>query len=147
MGIRNREGNNPKRRVAFDDCLSKEQAEILFKKLSYVGASFHKLHPGNYNFVPPTNPRPSKSVCDDKRSVLLEEAGDLMRVGIARGMMSQFGENGLPKYIWAVDDAGEVYEAKTKPSHETQFHGYRLGDDERDMRELIRKLWGKRCPN
>ncbi|GEO80577.1 hypothetical protein ROR02_07080 [Pararhodospirillum oryzae] len=60
------------------------------------------------------------------------------------GMVSRFDAGGVPKYIWAVDEAGDVYEAKTSPERERSYHGYRLGDDERDMRELILNEWKRR---
>jgi hypothetical protein len=146
MAIGKREGNNPKRRIAFDEPINTELRDVLYKKLTYIGSANHKLRPGNYGFVPASNPRPSKSPCDALRGVLMEEAAELMRAGIARGMMSEFAETGVPKYIWAMDEQGEVYEAKTNPSHETAYHGYRLGDDEIDMRSIVLALWGKRCP-
>ena len=36
-------------------------------------------------------------------------------------------------YIWAVDDMGEVYEAKLDGTQ--GYHGYRLSADERTMRK------------
>jgi hypothetical protein len=75
---------------------------------------------------------------------LKKEAARLLRQGIAKGMMSSFGQDGLPKYVWAVDEKGEVYEAKHKVGQETVYHGYRLGEDERDMRALVLKEWKQR---
>ncbi|MEQ9814114.1 MAG: hypothetical protein RLO50_15150 [Azospirillaceae bacterium] len=51
----------------------------------------------------------------------------------------------MPKYIWVVDKSGEVYEAKTKSDHETDYHGYRLGADDR-QRAYILEEWKLRCP-
>jgi len=59
--------------------------------------------------------------------------------------VSPFAPGGVPKYVWAVDAEGEVYEAKTAPNSETAYHGYRLGDDDADMRQLVRKEWRRRC--
>jgi hypothetical protein len=145
MTIRKRQGNRPDRRIAaagFADCATKEE---LLERLRYVGSSNHKLHPGNYGFAPPQNPRPSKSACDEIRAILLEEAAELFRSGIRLGMFSEFTAGGVPKYVWAVDDAGEAYEAKTRPERETDYHGYRLGEDDRPMREYLRKEWKLRC--
>ncbi len=48
-------------------------------------------------------------------------------------MISSFEQDSTPKYVWAVDERhNEVYEAKTKPP-DIVYHGYRLGEDERDM--------------
>jgi len=60
--------------------------------------------------------------------------------------VSAFSEGGVPKYVWAVDQDGEVYEAKTKPEREMSYHGYRLGDDEIDMRKYVLGEWKRRCP-
>lgn len=145
MSIRKREGNRPDRRILADAAVDKATRESLAKTLVYVGSANHKLHPGNYGFQPPQNPRPSKSPCDAKRSVLLEEATALFRRGIELGMMSTLIESGVPKYVWSVDEFGEVYEAKTRPERETEYHGYRIGEDERDMRAYVLKEWKNRC--
>ncbi len=114
-------------------------------RLRYQGKSLHKLHPGDYGFVPPVNPRASKSPCDDVRPLLRAEAGRLFRKGLRSEMFSSFEKGGTPQYVWAVDAKGEVYEAKTKPP-DTSYCGYRLGDDEREMRRYILAEWRKRCP-
>ena len=146
MTTRKREGNRPDRRIAPPEATSTEVRESLKARLRYVGSGNHKLQPGNYGFVPTHNPRPSKSPCDELRSVLIAEATVLFQEGIKRGMVSPFENDGVPKYVWSVDEAGEVYEAKTKPGQEEQCHGYRLGDDERTMRRYVLDEWKKRCP-
>ena len=90
------------------------------------------------------DPRPSKSVCDEFGPVLRDQAIELFRRGVAASMISPFEPGSTPKYVWVVDDAGEVYEAKTKPP-DIVYHGYRLGDDERDMRRYILAEWRRRC--
>lgn len=127
------------------DFLNEEAKTELLARLVYGGASFHKLGAGDYALVPPQSPRPSKSVCDDLRPVLKDEAERLFRQGIKHSMISKFAPGSVPKYVWAVDEHGEVYEAKTKPDRETAYHGYRLSDDDRDMRESVLKEWKRRC--
>ena len=58
-------------------------------------------------------------------------------------MVSSFSVKGLPKYIWAVDDMGEVYEAKLDGTQ--GYHGYRLSADERTMQKIVVKEWKSRC--
>jgi hypothetical protein len=82
-------------------------------------------------------------VCDDLRPLLRQEASELFRVGIMHGMVSALLEGDLPKYVWAVDAADEVYEAKIGSG--TEYHGYRLDDDEKAMREYVRLEWKRRC--
>jgi hypothetical protein len=87
----------------------------------------------------------SKSACDALRPVLRTEAEGLFIAGICLGMVSAFDPASTPKYVWAVDADGEVYEAKTKPP-DIAYHGYRLGDDEIEMRRYILAEWRRRCP-
>lgn len=140
-----RQSNRPDRRVAPADSYAADELAELAAKVRYVGNGNHKLRPGDYGFVPPYNPRPSKSPCDEVRRILREEASELFRRGIAQGMVSKFTSDGVPKYVWAVDENEEVYEAKTKPEREVDYHGYRIGDDEKDMRRYILEEWRKRC--
>lgn len=145
MGIRKREGNRPDRRIADETTVTAADLTALCQRIRYVGSGNHKLRPGDYGFLPSHNPRPSKSPCDAIRAVLFAEATDLMRQGVLLGMVSRFKDGGVPKYIWAVDADGDVYEAKTRPELEAIYHGYRLGDDEREMRTYILKEWKRRC--
>lgn len=133
------------RRVAPEGSIPGADLAALAQRLRYVGAAFHKLHPGDYGFVPPVNPRPSKSPCDELRPVLRAEAATMFRRGVAVGMVSWFERGRTPKYVWAVDASDEVYEAKTKPP-DTVYHGYRIGEDESEMRRYILSEWRKRCP-
>lgn len=58
-------------------------------------------------------------------------------------MVSEHLIGNLPKYVWAVDDAGEPYEAKLGEDGLT-YHGYRLEENERGMREIVQKEWKAR---
>lgn len=135
-----RNAHNPKRRIA---PLGSYDIDRLFSVARYVGSAHHKTRPADYGFNPPTAPRPHKSVGDDLRIVKRREASELLRSGIAWGMVSRYSVNGLPKYIWAVDDTGEVYEAKLDGNQE--YHGYRLRADDGAMRRLVMKEWRLRC--
>ena len=135
-------GNNPKRRIANRDHYTAEDLEG-FATAQYSGAGHHKTKPADYGFDPPVAPRPSKSVCDDKRVVNLDEAVRLFRSGVGRGMVSTHRVGGLPKYAWAMDEHGEVYEAKLGGDMRS-YHGYRLAEDERAMREWVVEEWNKR---
>jgi len=128
----------PKRRVVSPDALTRAMLDSLALRVRYAlgprdNNGHHKLRPADYGFVPPANPRATKSVCDKLRPILAAEATALFRAGIAAGMTSLFEDGSTPKYIWAVDADGEVYEAKTHPP-DVVYHGYRLGEDETEMR-------------
>lgn len=139
-----RQGNRPDRRVAPADSISRKEIDRVVARARYTGSALHKLHPGDYGFVPSQNPRPSKSPCDELRPILREEATQLFRRGMEFGMMSRIDEAELPKYVWAVDSNSEVYEAKI--GSQDEYHGYRLGEDEREMRRYILDEWKQRCP-
>lgn len=145
MSRRRRQGNRPDRRVAPQGSIAAEELQALAVRVRYEGSNLHKLHPGDYGLVPPVNPRPSKSPCDELRTLLRAEAETLFRSGLAAAMVSPFESGRTPKYVWAVDAAGEVYEAKTKPS-DTVYHGYRIGDDEPEFRRYIQGEWRARWP-
>ncbi len=132
--------------IAEPEALTGHQRLSLLAQVSYEGFGNHKLRPGDYGFVPSHNPRPSKSPCDDLRPVLKAQARALFEEGIRLGMTSPFSWGSVPKYVWAVDEHGECYEAKTKPGQETVYHGYRLREDEREMRRTVLKEWRRRCP-
>lgn len=137
-----RQSNNPKRRVAPQGFLDVEARERLIAGSKYVGSALHKRTPGDYGFRPPVNPRPSKSLCDDLRTIQFEEAKGLLEQGIRRGMISQTFQDDLPKYVWAVDGDGEAYEAKIGNGG---YHGYRLSEEqEGGMREIVLREWRAR---
>lgn len=139
-----REGNNPKRRIAELDTLTPEERQKLSADLIYVGSGHHKRFPANYGFSPPVSPRPSKSICDGIRIILQDEAEQLLRSGVSKGMFSELSEHDFPKYVWSVDNNGEAYEAKTNPNNPGKYYGYRL-EEEDAMRERVQKIWKRRC--
>jgi hypothetical protein len=139
--IRPRRGSNPKRRFAAPDRLDPAGRNELASRLIYLGSPHHKKFPGDYGFNPPVSPRPQKSICDGKRVIMKAEAERLFRDGILYGMFSDFPESTRPKYVWAVDADGEVYEAKIDRGG---YHGYRLEEDD-DFRDRVLKEWQRRC--
>lgn len=136
--------SSPKRRIVSQASVCVENIRLCEKMAKYVGSAYHKRTPGDYRFVPPASPRPNKSLCDGSRSLNLAEAEALFREGLRRGMYSEKGSNCLPKYVWAVDADGHVFEAKCSHGG-TEYHGYELGDDDA-MRRVVRKEWRSRCP-
>ena len=136
------QGNNPKRRIAKRGYYTARELEG-FATAQYRGIGHHKTKPADYGFDPPVAPRPSKSVCDDKRPVTKEQAVRLFQAGVHRGMVSTHVIDGLPKYAWALDEHGDVYEAKLGGDMRS-YHGYRLPEDERAMREWVVEEWKKR---
>ena len=145
MPKRERQGNNPKRRIAAAGSLAEGDLESLIQAVRYTGSAQHKKKHADYDLDPPVSPRRSKSLCDGKRSIRLMEATRLFRQGLKRGMVSAFSEGDHPKYVWAVDEEGEAYEAKVGADG-LSYHGYRLGNNDKSMRRRVIAEWNKRCP-
>jgi hypothetical protein len=139
-----RPGNNPKRRIASSDHLTKPQRVELARGVKYVASGHHKRNPADYG-LERTNPRPTKSLCDVLRIIPLAEASAMVSKGILHGMFSDFFVGKHPKFIWYVSDDGEVYEAKTDALTPGAYHGYRL-EEEDNMRGYIKQIWKERCP-
>ena len=141
MPSRKRQGNDTTRRIA----RTGETAPEVLARLSnarYVGSGLHKRNPADYGF--PVSPRLQKSLCDDIRVIRKGEAEELFQAGITRGMVSSYLINGLPKYVWAVDRQGEVYESKLSRGAR-DYHGYRLSDErDYDMKILVAREWESR---
>lgn len=114
---------NPKRRTAKAGHFTEEQLKNFAGTGRYCGSARHKRQPADYGFCPPSSPRPSKLLCDDKRVIKLEEATRFFTDGIARGMVSMVKQDDLPKYVWAQDEQGDVYEAKLGNDGRS-YHGY-----------------------
>lgn len=142
MPRRKNQPNNPVDRVAPPDTHGQEIWEALHDA-RYVGSSHHKSHAGGgYDLFPPVNPLPTKSLCDDLRTVALPEATRLFRNGIGLQMVSERLERGLPARIWSVDHSGEPYVAMLG-SDGPNYHGYRLYRDRR-QRAYILATWRDR---
>jgi hypothetical protein len=140
----NRPGNNPKRRIAPENRLTEGERAELASKVKYVASGHHKRYPANYG-LDRVSPRPTKSLCDIRRIIPLEEAKDMIQKGILCGIFSDFFLDGHPKFIWCVGDDGEVYEAKTDLMTLGTYHGYRL-EEEDNLREHVKQTWKDRCP-
>lgn len=133
-------GNNPKRRIAPQHSISQQELHRIADEVRYLGSAHHKRVPADYGFHGPPSPRPHKSLCDSKRVIRRDEAKRLLIDGLRLGMVSTYRMNGYPKYVWSVDQDGEPYEAKL--GHEGRsYHGYRLGFDDRAMREEVIREW------
>ena len=135
-----RQGNDPKRRIARGNEIDPDVLDRLAREARYVGSAHHKRRPVDYGFHPPANPRRNKSLCG---VVGKAEAEALFHEGVARGMISGFLKDGLPKYVWALDGEGRAYEAVLGRGGE--YHGYRLGRDDPHRRHASEE-WHKRRP-
>jgi hypothetical protein len=124
-----RPGNNPKRRIAPLDRLNPDQQCALASAVRYVGSGHRKRNPADYGLAR-VNPRPTKSLCDLARTILLDEARRLIASGIRYGLFSEPQDDGFPKFVWCVSERGEVFEAKTDTHGTGEYHGYPLEDED-----------------
>lgn len=90
-----RPGNNPKRRIAPADYATDQVKQRLEESARYVGSGHHKRNPADYG-LPRTSPRPTKSLCDLERVILLDEAKLLVTSGIRRGCSVKFVRTDFP---------------------------------------------------
>jgi len=134
-----RKSQNPKRRLARSETLNETSLDELAQCVRYVASGHHKRFPANYG-LEWTSPRPAKSLCDDIRTIQLEEARSLLEEGVKKGTISDPVFDSLPKYVWAVDQNGQVYEAKTDIRNPGAYHGYRLEEAD-PFRHCIIARW------
>ena len=133
-----------KRRPAKPGYYTPAELDAFADAADYDGRAYHKSTPADYGFDPPTSPRPTKSLCDDRRVIHLAEAKRLLARAFKLGMVCAASTaDSLPKYAWAVDHDDEVYEAKLGGDGQ-HYHGYRLSRDDK-TRKWILDEWKKRA--
>ena len=112
--------------------------------VAYVGSPLHKRNPGNFGLTPPSQPAAGKTLCDAIALFERASAVSLLQAGACRGLVSPTHTNfSLPKYIWSVDEAGNVLEAQG--DHQGHYHGYPLLSDD-PFREVVLRHWADSAP-
>ena len=110
---------NSKRRFAVSS--PREALRRLEKDVHYGGTPDHKRNPGDFGLSPPTRPR------RDKSGILRRAAAlRLLRLGIRRGMVSEWDGTGYPKNIWSMTDDGIPLDAQLENPANGTYHGYPL---------------------
>ena len=136
-----KDGNNKQARIASKGTWGEGRLNDLENSVIYRCLKKHKGRTAKGD-VPPHK---ATSKCDEKRRIQQSEAEKMLKEGIKASMMSDPAEpEGWPKYIWAVDGDGEVYEAKESRNHPGEYHGYRLNEDFRRRDDML-KEWIERC--
>lgn len=139
---------NPKRRIraAPETDEDRDTLERLAQAASYGGNPEHKRNPGDFNLLPPSNPRPGKTLCDGVKVFSRAEARELLREGLRRGIVSeQDGGNGWPQNIWAVTRDGLPLEAQLEQRESGTYHGYPLQDEDPLYSEVVSR-WNAARP-
>jgi len=133
---------NSKRRLIDPPC-SQAELDQLAARVVYIGSPYHKRNPGDFALMPPSQPRPDKTLCDGAGIFRKDEAQKLLAAGARKGTVSPFEGDGFPKHIWAVTEAGIVLEAKYNNEGPGNYHGYPLPGDDR-FREAVLARWNGR---
>ncbi len=141
--MKRRAGYNPKRRLAPAERLDAATRAALAQRCNYGGNPEHKRNPADYGLTPPANPRPGKTLCDGARAIAKDEARALLASGLERGMTSERVINGWPSNVWAVDEAGHVFEAQLENQVTGSYHGYPMPADD-DFRAEVVAEWRMR---
>ena len=116
---------NTKRQLADLRYWPQDRLQQLGQRLLYGGNPEHKRNPGEFGLTPPSGARIGKMLCDEVGIFHRQEALELLRSGVAAGLISERCVSGWPQNIWAVR-AGRVLEAQLEQSETGSYHGYPL---------------------
>lgn len=132
---------NPKRKV-----LTPAQAQAradefgkLADRVGYGGNPEHKKNPGDFNLIPPSDPRQGKSLCDVAKIFKREEAVKLLQKGLRNGLVSDRMAGNWPKNVWSVTHDGFALEAQLENPELGTYHGYPMPDTDPLAAEILRR--------
>lgn len=74
--------------------------------------------------TPPAAPRPDKTLCDRVEVFREQEAVNLLREGIRKGLISERRDGEFPRNVWAVTEDGSPVEAQLQNREQGIYHGY-----------------------
>lgn len=124
--------------------LSPSEAEVrvaelqaLASRARYGGNPEHKKNPGDFGLVPPSDPRQGKSLCDVAKIFKRNEAEELLRTGLSKGLVSDRMAGEWPKNVWSVTDDGFAMEAQLENPNLGTYHGYPMPETDPLSREVI----------
>ena len=112
-------------------------------RVVYCGNPVHKRNPGDFGLSPPAGPRPGKSLCDTAALFEKAVAGELLKEGVRRGLVSLQSNNGWPQNIWAITDDGVALEAQLENRETGAYHGYPMPPTD-PFAELVMMEWEAR---
>jgi len=125
MGKKASQARRATKRHMRSTLLTEEERDFLRKNAGYEGVAYHKRVPGDFGLVPPSAPRPDKTLCDEAGVLRRAFADDLLDRAIEGGLVSEgIGSPGFPKQFWVVAQDGQVFEAMYGGSKPGLYHGY-----------------------
>jgi len=123
--------------------LTEAEKAVLRARAAYEGSPHHKRNPGDFGLVPPSAPRPDKTLCDEARVHGRADADRLFRRAIEHGLVSEAtAGDGLPKQLWVVDDHGQVFEAMYGGSVAGRYHGYPIRKTD-PLHDHVTSAWSR----
>lgn len=129
---------NSKRKVK--NLSADELQSYLNLDIRYGGNPEHKKNPGDFGLMPPSSPRPGKSLCDTVGIFSRKAALDHLRSGLRKGLISERSNGQWPQNIWSVTDQGKPLEAQLENPETGAYHGYPMPESDPLAAEIIR-LW------
>ena len=137
MSGRSRSRFNAKRRIA---SVPAGALDHLVPHVQYRGNPEHKRNPGDFGLQPPAAPRRGKTLCDNAGVDRRETAETLLLAGLRRGLVSERRNGEFPQNLWAVDDAGQAFEAQLENREQGAYHGYPTPSKD-PLREEVLRRW------
>ena len=93
--------------------------------------------------MPPAQPRPDSSLCDQSGIVTRAEALELLIEGVRQGLVSVQQRGDFPQNIWAVTPGGHPMEAQLENQVQGSYHGYPLEPEDELWGDVLER-WGNR---
>ena len=128
---------NPKRAIRSDTdpaWLARIAVQVV-----YTGSPYHKSNPGDFNLIPPVQPRPDASLCDQSGIFTRAGALELLREGVRRGLVSVQQRGDFPQNIWALTPEGYPLEAQLENQVQGSYHGYPLEPEDELWSDVLRR--------
>jgi len=140
MGTKAQELRRMTRRKVRATRLSDDEKAHLRRNAGYEGSPYHKRNPGDFGLVPPSVPRPDKTLCDEAGVRSKQEALRLFALAVEQGLVSEATTHGdYPKELWVVDEHGRVFEGMYGGSRDGRYHGYPIRRSD-PLHQRIREL-------
>jgi hypothetical protein len=133
-----RKSFNPKH--SFAGAVEQAALNRWVNEVHYGGNPEHKKNPGDYGLTPPSIPRPDKTLCDLAGIFKREQAINLLKEGIQKGLVSEQIRDGFPQNVWAVTEDGIALEAQLENAGNGTYHGYPMPQDD-PFREKVIEKW------
>lgn len=131
---------NPKRRLKACDAHELARLAALADRVQYGGNPEHKKNPGDFGLTPPADPRPGKSLCDGIGVFTRFEALELLKAGLAKGLISDRFVGDWPKNIWSMTAQGRPLEAQLENPDQGTYHGYPMPDSD-PFASVVAQRW------